>query len=316
MNLSPKERELVSIMIFLAVVAGFYAVSIKREIADGVRIEQEVAEYQKSIAPFLDLALGAKSFAVYDMDAGKFVYKQNAEAVMPLASLAKVMSAVIILEHVPADYRFTISKDALGEVGDNKLLLDEKWGRDALLGLTLTESSNDAVWQMAYETGLIMSPSAADPVSIFVAAMNEKARELGLSNFEFKNPSGLDVGDGTNGGYGTARSMAKLFAYAVTTYPDVFAGTRELAPAYYSESAEHVAKNTNPFVTEIPGLLASKTGFTNIAGGNLVVALTEESGRRLAVVVMGSTFDDRFTDVKTISGSLRSPQEPAANLVE
>lgn len=293
----------------LAIVAVFYAISIKDEIARGIIIEQQVAEYQKSIEPFLDLALNAKSFAIYDMDNKNFVYKRDAERQMPLASLTKVMSAIVVMEHVPADHVFQISKDALSEIGDNKLLLDEKWGRDELLKFALVESSNDALWQMAYETGKIIDPASGDPISVFVARMNEEAKEMRLAGFEFKNPSGLDIGDGTNGGYGNARNMAKLFAEAVTKYPEIFSPTKDQAPIFRSNDAEHVAKNTNPFTHEIPGLVASKTGFTNISGGNLVVAVKDEQGRNLAIVVMGSTFDDRFTDVKTISGSLRSPQE-------
>lgn len=309
MNLTPKERELIFIMSMLAIVAVFYAISIKDEIARGVVIEQQVAEYQKSIEPFMDLALNAKSFAIYDMDNKNFVYKRDAERQMPLASLTKVMSAMVILESVPADHVFTISEKSLSEVGDNKLLLDEKWGRDELLKFALVESSNDALWQMAYETGKIIDPASADPVAVFVARMNEKAMEMKLTGFEFKNPSGLDVGDGTNGGYGNARNMAKLFTEAVSKYPDIFAPTRESAPIFHSLDSEHIAKNTNPFTSEIPGLMASKTGFTNISGGNLVVAVKDDKDRNLALVVMGSTFDDRFTDVKTISGTLRSPQE-------
>ena len=316
MNLNPKEKELIFIVVFLAVVAVFYAVSIEREIAQGVVIEQEIAEYQQSIRPFMDLALNAKSFAIYDMDSKQFLFKNNAEVEMPLASLAKVMSAIVIMEHVPAEHVFTISKESLSEAGDNKLLVDEKWNRDELLQFTLVESSNDAILEMAKETGAIIDPASADPVSVFVSAMNEKAKEIKLANFEFSNPSGLDLPTGKNGGYGNARNMARLFSYAIETYPDIFAPTALPAPVLRSLDVEHTAKNTNPVVSEIPGLIASKTGFTNISGGNLVVAFKDEEGRRLAAVVLGSTFDARFTDVQAISSKITNPQEALLPVVE
>lgn len=307
MRITPKEGELIFILAFLAVVLGFYAVSIKDEIEEGVVIEQKIYEYQESIKPFLNLALNAESFAIYDMDKKDFVYKNNAEISMPLASLSKIMSAIVIMENVPADYVFKISKEALSESGDNKLLFDEKWGRDELLKFSLVESSNDALYQMAYDTGLIIDPASTDPIATFVATMNGKAKELNRPSLKFHNPSGLDVTPEMNGGYGNARDIARLFSYAIETYPDIFAPTRFAAPVFMSEDAEHVAKNTNPFVSELPGLIASKTGFTNLSGGNLVVALNGQKGERLVVVVMGSTFDDRFTDVKMISEKVIIP---------
>lgn len=316
MTITPKDKELIFIMVFLASTAVFYAVSIKHEIAHGEIVERQIAEYQESIKPFLDLALNAKSFAIYDMDQKQFVYKNNAEVSMPLASLAKIMSAIVIMEHVPAGHVFTMSKESLAEAGDNKLLVDEKWKRDDLLAFTLVESSNDAILEMAQETGAIIDPAGTDPVATFVFAMNSKAKELKLPNFDFINPSGLDLSSGKNGAYGNARSVAKLFAYAIETYPTIFAPTKQSAPIFHSIDAEHVAKNTNPVVNEIPGLIASKTGFTNISGGNLVVAFRDAAGRNLVAVVMGSTFDARFSDVQAISEKIMNPQEMIAPVLE
>lgn len=316
MRLSENERQLLFIFVTLIAVAIFYCISVRNEIIRNDRIEREVAAYQESVKPFLTLAVGAEAFAIYDMDAEEFVFKRGAEHTMPLASLTKIMSAIVIMEHVPAEHVFTISEEALSEAGDNKLLVDERWNRDELLSFALVESSNDALWEMARETGAIMDPSTNDPMAVFVSAMNTKAEEQKLHGLSFKNPSGLDVGDGTNGGYGTARSIAKLFTYALRTYPDIFAPTREAAPVFHSLNAEHVAKNTNPFTREIAGLIASKTGFTNISGGNLTVAVQAPDGRRLVLVVLGSTFDARFTDIQTISGTLVNPQPAVPNLVE
>lgn len=316
MLLTDKEREAIFVMVVLAIVGIVYVLSIKHEIDRSVLIEQEVAEYQASIAPFMDLALRAEAFAIYDMDAGQFVYKKHGEESLPLASLAKVMSAIVIMEHVPADHVFTISKDSLSEAGDNKLLVDEKWKRDDLLAFTLVESSNDAILEMASETGMMIDPTSTDPVATFVDAMNAKAREMNLTSLEFSNPSGLDLPDGQTGGYGNARNMAKLFSFAISTYPSIFSSTVLPAPVFHSFDAEHVAKNTNPYVSDIPGLLASKTGFTNIAGGNLVVAVKAADGKRLVMVVMGSTFEERFTDIETLNGAAQNPQAGLGAVVE
>lgn len=308
MNLSPREKESIASLVILFVVAVFYIIGINREIKRGDEIENMIVQEEASVRPFLDLALAADSFAIYDTASGEFRYKVNAERPVPLASLAKVMSAVIIMEHVPADYTFKIDKESLGEIGDNGLLVDERWSRDELLAFSLVVSSNDAMRDMAVETGKLIDPNTVDARATFVEAMNAKAHELGLRSLEFLNESGLDLENATplrNGAYGSARDMAKLFAYATTTYPDIFRATTMAEYSSRSLDKEHMAKNTNPFVGEIPGLVASKTGFTDLAGGNLVVSV-KGAPEPTVVVVLGSTFDDRFTDIKTLSGALRS----------
>ena len=301
MKLTKSESQLVFSMIFLAVVSFFYVRGIHMEIAEGEVLDQEITKYEESIKPFLDIALGADAFAIYDTEKGQFVYKRNAEAPMPLASLAKIMSAIVIMENTPEDHVFTISKEALSVLGDNKLLVDEKWGRDELLKFTLVESSNDAVYEMASEVGSLIDPNTADPRAVFVSKMNDKARELKLRSLEFNNESGLDMTTEVSGAYGSARDVTKLFAYALEKFPEVFAPTTKSSPVFNSLDASHTAKNTNPIVESINGITASKTGFTNISGGNLSVAIKASNGENLVMTVLGSTFDDRFTDISTLS---------------
>ncbi len=321
MNLSSNERELVFVLVILTVVGFFYTRGIQKEIAKGEEMDMMLAEEEETIRPFLDIALASKAFAIYDSKNNAFIYKINAEEVMPLASLAKVMSAIIVLENVPADHVFVIDKESLGQIGDNGLLVDEKWGRDELLKFTLVASSNDAIRDIAVETGSIIDPESSNPEKVFIDAMNSRAEEMGLRQMTFFNESGLDLeevglnneanvaGSSKNGAYASARDMAKLFSYAVTTYPDIFSATTNLNFPVSSRDKDHIAKNTNPLVEEIPELLASKTGFTDISGGNLAVALKGKDGATTVVVVLGSTFDERFTDIKTLSGALN----PSAN---
>lgn len=300
------ERQLIAVLVILALFGVFYIKSIKEEIKNGLKIEAEISQYEESIKPFFDIALTSQSFAIYDMDKKQFLYKRNAENVFPLASLAKVMSTVVAMENLPEDHVFVIQKEALGETGDNGLLVGEKWKRDDLLKYALVVSSNDAMYQIAYDVGKNISPESLDPRSIFVQKMNEKAKELNLKTFEFFNESGLDIEGETlkNGAYANARDMAKLFAYAVEKYPDIFSSTIQKTFIVNSQDKQHVGENTNPFVQDINGIFASKTGFTNISGGNLIIGLKNKNNVRMVVVVLGSTFTERFTDVKALSDVL------------
>ena len=134
--------------------------------------------------------------------------------------------------------------------------------------------------------------------------MNAKAIDLGFKSFRFNNESGLDVTEMENGAYGNGRDMAKLFAYATDTYPEIFSSTSTKIATLSSLDKTHNIDNTNTVVEDIPGIEASKTGFTTISGGNLVVATTNEAGEKRIIVIMGSTYDERFTDMKTLTGAV------------
>lgn len=299
-----RETGLLFILAGLSLVSFFYIRSVKTDIDKSVVIEKQIADQEESLKPILGLVLNAKAFAIYDMDKKEFFYKKNAEVPMSLASLAKIMSSVVVMENSPKEHIFKISKESLSEAGDNKLLVDEKWGRDALLKFALVESSNDAFHEMAQEVGAMIDPDSKNPTETFISKMNKKAEELNLRSANFKNPTGLDVSEHEAGAFASARDVAKLFAYAYENYPDIFSETIKNSPEISSENSLHTAKNTNPVAEEIPGLLASKTGFTSISGGNLAVIIKGDDGDRLVVVVLGSTFDERFRDVEKISGAL------------
>jgi D-alanyl-D-alanine carboxypeptidase len=302
-NLESSEKQIISVMVILAVVSFFYIKSINQEISKSQAYEREILAYEQSIKPFLSLALDAKGFAIYNPQEKNFLYKKNAEEVLPLASLAKVMTAIIVLENVPEDKIFTISKESLSQAADHGLLLGEKWKRDELIKFALFVSSNDAVHQLAIETGKMLNNEASDSVQVFVSMMNKKAEDLGLSSFVFNNESGLDITNEENGAYGSARDMAKLFAYAIEKYPEIFSATKTKTSTFSSLDKSHNVDNTNTVVEEIDGILASKTGYTAITGGNLIVATKNKEGLEKVIVVMGSTYDARFTDMKTLTGA-------------
>lgn len=315
MTITENEKQILAVLLVLGVIGFFYVKGVRREIALGAIREQEVNAYENSIKPFLNLALQAKSFAVYDASAHNFLYKKNSEGAMPLASLAKVMSAIVVMEHAPADHIFIMSKDSLNQVGDNGLLVHEKWTRDALLQFALTVSSNDAIHELALETGTLIDPTSTDPLQTFIDALNKRAADFGFKSFVFNNESGLDIAGNENGAYGSARDMARLFAYAVQTYPEIFSTTTKKSASIASLDSTHNIENTNTIVEDIPGVLASKTGFTALSGGNLVVAVNDKGVTQVAVV-LGSTYDDRFTDMKALTGAAAhaAPVSPMARM--
>ena len=188
----------------------------------------------------------------------------------------------------------------------------EKWRARDLLDFTLLVSSNDGAASLAAAAGLVFSGSGQNTESTitdvatrendFVGKMNEKARSLGLVQTYFLNETGLDLQSQVSGAYGSARDVANLLAYAVEKYPDLFEATRQptlkVSPL---DGKSREAKNTNEAVLKIPGLIASKTGYTDLAGGNLAVLFDAGLGHPIAIVVLGSSEQGRFADVEKLS---------------
>lgn len=251
--------------------------------------------------PFDNITLEAKSVYVYDVLEKKVLYKKNEFAQFPLASLTKLMMALTATELLPKGTVITIHKEFLQEEGDTGLLADEHWKLSDLLDYSLVVSSNDGARSIASVVGAFdLNGSDYDlGRKDFVNKMNLKAQDLGLKQTYFINEDGLDVGE-VSGGYGSAIDIAKLMQYMLQNEPNILEATKNQSITVKSLDKTHTGKNTNIDAGEIPGLLASKTGFTDKAGGNLAVAFDTSIGHPIIVVVMGSSIGGRFDDVSKL----------------
>jgi D-alanyl-D-alanine carboxypeptidase (penicillin-binding protein 5/6) len=239
--------------------------------------------------------LVAKAAIVYDPVSGAVLFAKNSRESLPLASLTKLMSAEAVLARSNEQKRVTVSDSALRPEGDWGFLPGDNWSVGELLRFGLVASSNDAMAAAASTLGV-------DPGSV----MNTEAGELGLSQSYFLNPTGLDEDPKTAGGYGSAYDVAVLAGVFVREYPELFSATVEPQITIGYGARTLTADSTAGPLLQIPGLLGAKTGYTDLAGGNLVVALDLELGRPVVIAVLGSTRDGRFEDVKKLITALRT----------
>jgi len=242
---------------------------------------------ETALAPFSEINISAKAAYVYDARTKEVLFAKNENIRLPLASLTKIMSALVARDISPSYGNIVISEDAIKTEGDSGLYPDENWSLNNLLDFSLITSSNDA--------------TSEEIINDFVMKMNRKASELGLKNTYFWNETGLDESDIKGGAYGTAKDMNILLEHILMYYLEIFEATRETSATLESlDNHQHIAKNTNIITAEIPGLLASKTGFTETAGGNLIVAFDPEIGRPIIISILGSTEQGRFEDMRTL----------------
>lgn len=270
----------------------------------------------KQINPFDNISVEAHAVYVFDLKTSTVLYSKNENEKLPLASLTKLMTALLAREHMSESAVLTLTPDDLKAEGDSGLHPGERWRLGDILNVMLLVSSNDAAHAVA---GFVGGDEQADgsPVTSrehFIKMMNDKALELKYDQMQFFNESGLDVSDGKTGlaeqagGYGSAREVALLMGELWNKYPDTLEITAHKDARIYSQdNIAHILPNTDEVIGHIPGLIASKTGYTTLAGGNLAVIFDRGMGDPVVAVVLGSSYKGRFDDMaKLVVASMKT----------
>lgn len=223
--------------------------------------------------------LSAQSVMAVDLTSGVTLYEKNPNKVLLPASTTKIVTALVALD--------TYKMDQIIKVGNIKiegqkmgLVKGEEIKFSDLLSGLLIYSANDAAEVLASN-----HPEGRD---IFIALMNKKAKDLGLTNTHFSNPTGLDNGSQ----YITARDLIVVSKIAMKN--TVFAktvGTKDVLVKSVDGRFSHRLVNINKLLGTVDGVLGVKTGWTEVARENLVTEV-EREGKKIMIVVLGSS--DRF----------------------
>lgn len=254
--------------------------------------------------PYNLVELSAKAVSVYDVKAKKVLFAKNASEALPLASITKIMTAVTALSLIPETTYIPISASAIKEEGDSGLKVGERWLLRDLLKFMLIESSNDGAVAVSSTVGAIFATSTTtieEQRSLFVQKMNEFAATLNFSSTYFLNETGLDFDKERAGARSSADETARMLAIALEKFPFIFQETRWGEIQLRNENGdEHSVRNTNKDTDTFPLLIASKTGYTDLSGGNLVIAFDAGFNYPIIISVLGSTMDGRFTDAEKL----------------
>lgn len=227
---------------------------------------------------FDESLITAQSVLLYDLTSNKTLYEKDSTTRRPMASLTKIMTAIVSLENRPKEDRYEVhdadmvGEDSMGVTPGEILTLEE-----LLYGLMLP-SGNDAAEVLASN-----SPLGRDG---FVQAMNDKAKSLGLTDTKFSNPSGLQ-GDGEQ--YTTTADLLVITRYALDNFPifvKVVATPEHDLPATATHGTYHLVNETN-LLTTYEGVKGVKTGFTPEAGLCLVTYL-DFGGHKIIGILLNS----------------------------
>lgn len=232
--------------------------------------------------------ISADRWIVYDADAEVVLASWNANDQAPMASVTKVMTAILTVENADLNELVTIPRVATGARGSTAgLVAGEQWTVGDLLIAMMVRSGNDAAIALAYHVG-------GGSVSDFVSMMNAKASDFGMSNTSFANPNGLDHEDH----YSTATDLLTLIIES-QEYPDVqrVGRIKKVSMPADPNGKSRTFNNTNKLLGTYPGVVGLKTGDTPWAD-KVLLGVTEQAGRTIYSVVMHS--DDHFSDTKEI----------------
>ena len=232
--------------------------------------------------------ISAKSVLLFDIESKRVLYGKNPKERLPMASLTKIMTAIVALENSKKDNKYLVTEKEL--VGENSMGLTagERLSLEELLYGLILPSGNDAAETLAsnFNGGR----------TAFVKAMNDKARALGLKDTNFTNPSGLE-GDGNQ--YSTAYDLMVMTEYAM----EKFALFRKVVSTFQitieanSYHKPYFLENETNLISSYPGVKGVKTGYTPEAGLCLVTYL-DYDGHKIIGVILGS--ENRRQEMKDL----------------
>lgn len=282
--------QFLTILVFVFVASSALAIS-----GQGAAFKQFIPKVQepKTFPPLPVLAaessfptLSAQGVIATDLGSGITLYEKNADAPLLPASTTKIVTALVSLDAYQLDQVLTVGKGVSVDGQKMGLYTGEKMKFENLLYGLLVYSANDAAETLAQDY-----PGGYDA---FISAMNQKAKDLSMTNTYFDNPVGLD----TDGQRSTAKDLIRASEVAMrnANFSKVV-GTKNIVVTDESGKKSYVLQNVNQLLGTTPGVMGVKTGWTENARENLVTYI-ERDGHKVMIALLGS--QDRFGETKEL----------------
>lgn len=238
-----------------------------------------------------NIEITAKSGVAIEMSTGKILYQDNAFEELPLASITKVMTMLLVMESIEngdisVEQMATTSSHA-SSMGGSQIWLkeNEQMSVADLLKACAVASANDAA--------MVLAELVGGSEENFVSMMNTRASELGMNNTNFINPTGLDASEHYSSAYDIALMSCELMTHEyITTLTSIWIDSLR-------DGATELV-NTNKLVRFYDGCTGLKTGTTDDAGSCLSATATREGISIVAVVLGAENSTDRFNDAKKL----------------
>ena len=230
----------------------------------------------------------AKSFLVTD-NKGQVILEKNADRTQPIASITKLMTAIIVLnahQDLTEELRLDFKKSNVYHTKLPRTL--KTLSRGELLDLAIVKSDNFAAWTLCANY-----PGGVDRC---IAEMNHEALEFGMYSTHFTDPTGLDEGNQSN-----ARDLVKLVLVA-SRHPEITEASGKPLVSIQVKKRWWDFWNTNSLVRKnSENVIVSKTGYINASGGCVVMLLDTDQGQRVIVLLGSKNTRTRIPELEKIS---------------
>ncbi len=290
-----RTKIIVSITGFAIIIGGFVGISMMLPEQKPIVLETvNDSMPDETTAPF---SVEAKGAVLVDADTGKVLFEQNAHEELPLASVTKVMTMLLVMDSVETGKislkdEVTISERA-ASMGGSQMFMEvgEKHTVEELLKGVAMASANDGC--------VALAEYIAGTEEIFVERMNQKAKELGMVDTHFVNTNGLPVADHYSSAYDISVMSTKLYEYEetrqwFTTWQDT------ITVGLPGKEKELGLTNTNKLIKQYDGCNGIKTGFTSDAGYCLSASATRGDTHLIAVALGCETSKIRNDEISKI----------------
>lgn len=232
----------------------------------------------------------AKAATFVDTKGGIVLYAKKVHDKLPIASLVKVMTVLVALEHKSMEDIFTVSQQAPEMEPDKMFLIPGE-------RLTLRELLDGIFLVSANDAAEVIAEGTTGDRTEFIKLMNDKAKQLGMSDTYFANPTGLD--EDINNSYSSAYDLVLLIRYLIRRYPEVvdISKTEHIYLPKTENHQDYDMYSGINLLTTYPGVVGFKTGYTPRAGLTLITLLRKEE-KEIVGVLLGS--EDRRDEAREL----------------
>jgi len=279
----------------------FYAVQLEKypplyaNISSFSLLEERLNKYKETNK--LDIsAKSAISIFVDFQGKNNILFEKHENEKLPIASLTKLMTALVVSNIYQESDTIKISKQAIEQEGNEvELKVGEIFPINELLHIMLIESSNDAAYALAtpdFKTEKMLEKDFVDLMHLYAYY------DVGLNpeTTHFVNSTGLDLEEPSQDiNYSTVKDLSKLVKYILENKPEIF----EILSQKENQSFRYALENTNKLLGEVNGIAGGKTGYTDKAGGCLILILEGPSKNSYFInIILGS--NDRFGEMEQL----------------
>ena len=288
--------------ILIWIIALFFVLTIVGLIARNAEDRSfTVVKEEEPLAYAIGDEVQAEAAIIYDVLTGQVIAEKNIHRPLPIASITKLITAATVLEYIHEEDISEITDEERSIFANTPVTVGDRWLSEDLLHYSLITSSNRGI----HAVSRTVEEKTGKDILLLVKDFIQQEK---LVQTHVVDVTGLDAHESLSGSESSAYDLALIATTLVKDHQELAAATSQAKENFYTISGKrYTANNTNTLISKLSyETLLSKTGYTDIAGGTLVMVVEILPNRPIAMTVLNSTRAGRFTDMQKLFDILES----------